>query len=281
MRMRGVCAVIGAIVTGAMLTTAAYAATESTAQKLDHRVHLVPYQKDQVFKFLGHYRFQSSIELEENEAIQTISLGDSTAWLINPLGNRIFLKPIEPDATTNMTLITNKRTYLFELHSRETDDIGDPEMIFIMRFLYSDSDNTAGFDQYTDEVGVPDIDKHPENYNFNYTISGNQEISPIRIFDDGEFTYFEFKDKNADIPGFFMVDENNEESLINYRTRGNYIVVERVSSRYTLRLGNKIVCVFNEARIAQMNAMQRNIPQAPSGQAIPAAMPLQRPAQPN
>ena len=48
------------------------------------------------------------------------------------------------------------------------------------------------------------------------------------------------------VPAFFMVDSRGEESLVNYRTVGDYIVIERVANRFTLRHGADIVCVFNE-----------------------------------
>ncbi|MBI1236938.1 MAG: P-type conjugative transfer protein VirB9 [Alphaproteobacteria bacterium] len=234
---------------GIMSATSAHAAREARPIKIDHRVRTVMYQPDEVYKFTGHYRYQSAIEFGADEVIGTISMGDSTAWMLNPSGNRLFLKPLEQDATTNMTLITNQRVYLFELHARETDDIRDEGMTFIMRFLYPDDDNIT-LNQYLDTVPVPDPVKDAGKYNFDYTISGGDEIAPIRIFDDGEFTYFEFRDKNAEVPAFYWVDERGDEAMINYRTRGDYIVVERVSSRFTLRHGRDIVCVFNEARIA-------------------------------
>ena len=224
----------------------AFASREPRAIPTDHRVRTILYQPDAVYKYTGHYGYQSSIEFALDETIQTISMGDSTAWMMNPSGNLLFLKPLEQDATTNMTLITNKRTYLFELHGRETDDINDPEMVFIMRFVYPDSEGGESFSQYMDSVPVPDLVKDRDLYNLNYTISGSEEIAPVRIFDDGEFTFFQFRDKNADVPAFFMVDDKGNESIINYRTRGDYIVVERVSKRMTLRHGTNIVCVFNE-----------------------------------
>lgn len=216
--------------------------------KIDHRVRTVIYQPDEVYKFTGHYRYQSSIEFGADETIQTISMGDSTAWMMNPSGNRLFLKPIEQDATTNMTLITNKHTYLFELHARDTDDINDPDMVFIVRFIYQDEGELQSLGTALDNVPDLDIKEHPEKYNFAYTIAGPEETAPIRIFDDGEFTYFQFRDKNAEVPAFFWVDKQGNESLINYRTRGDYIVVERVASRFTLRHGSDVICVFNEAR---------------------------------
>ena len=93
----------------------------------------------------------------------------------------------------------------------------------------------------------PDLSE-PEKYNFNYTISGSEIVEPLRVFDDGEFTFFQFRDVNADVPAFFLVDSRGEEELINYRVSGEYIVIERVSSVFTLRHGKDVVCVFNEAK---------------------------------
>lgn len=242
---------IMALFTAAFLLSGspAWATKEARPEQLDHRVRIVMYQPDQVYKFTGHYRYQSAIEFAPDEEIKTISMGDSISWMLNPSGNRLFLKPLEQDATTNMTLITSKHTYLFELHARETDDINDKEMVFIMRFIYPDQDQES-ISQYLDSVPNPDLSDHPEKYNFGYTISGTDEIAPLRIFDDGEFTYYQFKNKNAEVPAFFVVDAQGNESLINFRTRGDYIVVERVAAKMTLRHGNEVVCVFNESRSA-------------------------------
>lgn len=232
-----------------LLSGEAFATREARPIKIDHRVRTVLYQPDEVFTFTGHYRYQASIEFGKDEVIQTISMGDTSGWMMNPSGNRLFLKPIEQDATTNMTLITNKHTYLFELHARDTDDINDPEMTFVMRFIYQDEATGDNSNQIAllDDVPALDLAEHPEKYNFKYTIAGPETTAPIRIFDDGEFTYFQFRDKNTEVPAFFWVDDKGNESLINYRTRGDYIVVERVASRFTLRHGSDVICVFNEA----------------------------------
>ena len=210
----------------------------------DSRIRTVRFSPNEVYQFIGHYGYQSSIEFADDEKIQTVSIGDSVAWLVNPSGNRLFLKPIEQNALTNMTVITDKHSYLFELHAEETKDIRDKNMVFSMRFIYPQNDNDqVDFNQFEP---FPDIEKNPQKYNFNYSVRGSNVIEPLRIFDDGEFTYFEFRDKNAEIPAFFRVNSNAGEELINFRKRGNYIVVERVTSRFTLRRGSDILCVYNE-----------------------------------
>ena len=215
----------------------------------DRRIQTLRYSPNEVYKFTGHYGYQSSIEFAPDELIQTISVGDSVSWLINPTGHRLFIKPIEQDATTNMTVITDKRTYLFELHARETENIRDRSMVFVVRFIYPEDDLEGFASVGSGGAGdsLPDPAGQPQKYNFNYSLRGSEVISPIRIFDDGEFTYFEFRNKNADVPAFFRVDSVGNEEVINFRKQGDYIIVERVASRFTLRMGPEIVCVYNEA----------------------------------
>ena len=223
-----------------------YAIREPRATAMDSRLRVMTYNPNDVFKYIGYYGYQGSIVLEDGETIDTISMGDTVSWQMVPSGNRIFLKPIAPNATTNMTLITNKRIYFFELHAQEAKNISDPNLVFAVRFLYPGSSN--GMVNLATNTGltVPDLTKKG-NYNFKYTISGSDLIAPIQIFDDGRFTYFQFRTLSAPIPAFFQVDKDGTESIINYQVAGDYIAVEMVASQFTLRYGNEITCVFNEA----------------------------------
>ncbi len=227
------------------LPHSALATRDTRAIGTDSRIHVVMYSPDEVFKYTGHYGYQSSIIFAPDEEIQTVSMGDSTPWMIIPSGNRMFLKPVEQDAQTNMTVLTNKRSYLFELHAREAESIDDPELIWVLRFIYP-SEPPAPMAKLDP---VPDPEKEGlENFNLNYSLRGASDISPIKIYDDGEFTYFQFRKANSEIPAFYMVDQWGKEAIVNFRTRGDFIVVERVASRFTLRKGAEVVCVYNEAR---------------------------------
>jgi type IV secretion system protein VirB9 len=229
--------------------TSAYAIRESRPTAGDSRIRVLVYSPDDVFKFTGYYGYQASIELANGEEVTSISMGDTTSWQIVPAGSRIFLKPIEQDATTNMTLITNKRTYFFELYAEEAQDIRDPDMVFNIRFLYPDEEDGDSIKSFVSQTQGPDMN-HPEKYNFNYSLSGHEDIAPIKVFDDGEFTYLQFRDKNAEIPAIFAVDEELRESMVNYRLNsdmGNMVVIEQVFKKLSVRSGKKIACLFNEA----------------------------------
>lgn len=227
----------------------AYALRESRPTPTDSRIRIMIYNPDDVFKFIGYYNYQASIELAKDEEVISVSMGDTTSWQVVPAGYRIFIKPIEKDATTNMTLITNKRTYFFELYAEETLDIRDPGMVFNVKFLYPDEEEEEHLQVLAqNNNNTPDLAK-PERLNFLYSLSGHEEIAPIKIFDDGEYTYMQFRDKNNEIPAIFAVDENLRESMVNFRpdpTNSNLIIIDHVFPKLSLRAGKKVTCVFNE-----------------------------------
>ena len=233
-----------------LLPVSALAIRESRPTPIDSRIRVMVYNPNDVFKFTGYYGYQASIEFAKTEQVVSISMGDTTAWQVVPAGYRVFIKPMELEATTNMTLITDKRTYFFELYAEETKDIRDPGMVFNVKFIYPDEQQEEDHVQtFSGRSSGPDLNR-PENLNFLYSISGNEEIAPIKIFDDGEFTYLQFRDKNNEIPAILAVDDELRESMVNFRldpVDNNLVVVEQVFKKLTLRAGKKIVCIFNEA----------------------------------
>lgn len=203
------------------------------------------YNPNDVYRYLGHYTYQGFIEFEADEQIATITMGDSSAWLFEHLGNRLFLKPVSDNANTNMTVITNKRVYHFDLIAKEAKGIDDKDLIFVAKFVYPDEKdkNILEFPKIppSDE---PDM-RNLSVYNFNYEFTGEPSVAPSKVFDNGQFTYFQFTNKNAEVPAIFSVDSAGFESLVNFRPAGDYIVVERVASQFTLRNGSEIVCIYN------------------------------------
>jgi type IV secretion system protein VirB9 len=241
------------------------------------------YNPNEVYRYIGHYTYQGFIEFEEGETVGTISMGDPSLWLFEYLGNRLFLKPVGEDhSETNMTVITNKRVYHFELFAREAKGINDQDLIFVVKFSYPDEKdkNIVSFPRVapSDEPDMRDLTA----YNFNYQFTGDQQIAPIKVFDNGEFTYFQFSQKNAEVPAIFAVDPQGFESLVNFRSAGNYIIVERVSSQFTLRNGSDIVCVYNGNLYSNGKAREKrgkNAPQIRSFASTPGVIPGKAPGQ--
>ena len=85
-----------------------------------------------------HHGFQSQIEFAKGENIETITMGDSYAWNVTPLNNRLFIKPLEFNVRTNMTIITNKRTYHFDLVAKKSSKKGkiNRDLVYVVKFQY-------------------------------------------------------------------------------------------------------------------------------------------------
>ena len=204
------------------------------------------YNPNELYRYFGHYTYQGFIEFSAGETISTISMGNPTLWLVETLDNRIFLKPVgEDNSETNMTVLTNKRVYHFELVAKEAKGLGDKDLIFVVKFAYPDDKdkNLVEFAKTppSDEPDMRDL----SSYNFNYQYTGEKTIAPSKVFDDGIFTYFQFNSRNTEVPAIYSVDSEGFESLINYRITGTYMVVEKVAPQYSLRNGSDIVCVYN------------------------------------
>jgi type IV secretion system protein VirB9 len=113
-----------------------YATADDELLTTDNRIKTYFYNPNEVYLLVLHYGFQSHIEFAKNENIENITLGDSFAWKITPLGNRLFIRPMEKDIRTNMTIITDKRTYQFDIVAKDLEDDEEKDMVYVIRFQY-------------------------------------------------------------------------------------------------------------------------------------------------
>lgn len=246
-----------------------------TAEKLpvpgpaDARVRHVTYNPRDVVHVLGHYGYQTLIQFADYEEIENISIGDSLAWQVvpNDRGNLIFLKPIEKNAETNLTVVTSapstqnatgvaQRIYVFSLRADSADHHDSEAFTWTVQFNYPDDEtdliNLRERHQALATSAIvgegPTMD--PAGWNFNYSFAGHSEQVPVKIFDNGSFTYFEFDDR-TDTPAIFLVGRDQSESLVNGVRQGKYVVVHRIGSQFTLRNGDVVTCIFNDSFAAE------------------------------
>ena len=224
---------------------------------IDSRIKTLVYNPNEIFHVKFIVGYQSIIEFQQNEEIELISFGDPLPWSIKSITKRLFIKALDPDVKTNMTIITNKRTYLFEIESNSGDpnDIDD-KMIYVLRFYYPDTDvdipnvikRSIKLNQKLPTVEKKKIEVETKtNFvkgNFNYSYSGVGTISPLKVFDDGKTTFFQFNDGVK--PSIFAVNEDGREELLKDKMVGQYIAVDTLESQFSLRLDKELVCVFND-----------------------------------
>jgi len=238
---RKITVALGCFLIAVMLCSAVLAAQTPRPILSDSRIRQVVYDPNQIVEVTGAYGYVTTIEFDADETVKDRTFGDSIAWQTLVKDNHLYLKPVEPEAAGNMTVVTNKRSYYFKLSSSDTD------VTFLLRFRYpfwQDDAQTPGTDGSAGRTQTsPGF--NPAKINLNYASAGHKSsIQLSRVFDDGEFTYFQFA-PHSDVPSFYVVESNGTESNVNLHREGDYMVVERVGRRFVLRNGDAHLCVDN------------------------------------
>ena len=270
-----------------------YAQTPITT---DSRIRTLVYNPNEVYELKFYYNYQSFIEFSDDEEIEMISIGEAFAWRLTPSGHRLFVRPLEIAAHTNMTIITNKRTYHFDIRSDEFTGKADEDLVYTVRFFYPQigqpmpippqlavpniaakvrpaAPNIAAKAilaapnlnappapptiltptppaNVGDDLGI--IGRNPEgsDLNFDYSLAGKSDnIMPVKIYDNGSETNFQFANDNLVIPTISVVDSFGMEQALTYTIRDGYVVVRTVARQFTLRLSDGLLCAFNNKKL--------------------------------
>ncbi len=95
--------------------TAAWAQQMRVALRPDPRIRVVPYRADTVYRLRGYVGYQIDITFAPGERFLGLGVGDAKGVSFAPEANHLFLKPRASHVATNLTVLTDRRTYLFLL----------------------------------------------------------------------------------------------------------------------------------------------------------------------
>lgn len=227
--MRALCLLLTLMLAGPVV-----AQVQPTFPGGDTRLQTVVYDPDRVVRLRVPLGYQTTVALDAQEQIETIAVGDSSAWQVTPnaRGDHLFVKPLEADHTTNLTVLTDTRLYSFELVAVSTPSAEAP---FAVRFVYPES---AGPPQQPAEAS-----------NVVYRLSGAQGLRPVSVTDDGVRTYVEWA-AGRDLPAVFALDDQNREVLVTGYVRDDRFVIDAVypvllfrSDRQTARAAREVARV--------------------------------------
>lgn len=243
-----------------IITAALIAATSAEA---DERLVSHRYNPSEVVRLEGRAGVQATVAFGEDEHIENVAIGDANAWQVTPnkRANMLFVKPLARAARTNLTVVTDQRTYVFDL-------VANPAVrpLYVLRFTYPDAPRpaprperpalSAEEAQLAAGTGAP-VD--PAVLNFNWAHKGKAALVPARLFDDGRSTYLAWR-AGVPVPAILIRDDKGAEGPVNYAVRGDVIVVEGVPSLIVLRAGKDSA------------TLTRGAPPAVPSDAVPAAL---------
>lgn len=198
----------------------------------DSRVQTIMYNPDDVTRVRIALGTSTLIQLEEGETVEVpnggLGIGDANAWTIGVRENNIFMKPKAESPDTNITLVTNRRTYALALETAPSR----ASTAFIVRYEYPEPPSVPKSEPQQACTNGP--------VNVDYQMWGDTGLAPHLAWDDGRFTCLRYPRGN-DLPAVYRVAGDGQEVLTNMNVDGDTIVIHGVSEQFRLRLGNQVL----------------------------------------
>lgn len=205
------------------------------------------YEENKTYNIYCRVNNITTLLLNPDEQVISIDAGDTSRWTVKEVitgsndGQRsaVVIKPLSFNADkmlkTTINIFTNKRYYNLSVLSAK--EWYNP----IVKWIYPQEIKLAQRKKIETEEEMAKVD--PSKLNYNYSVSTKKyEFVPSSIFDDGTKTYLVMKDNLQELPAFYM-KEGNKLLLVNYRVKGNYLIVDRTFTEGALILGNKKVVI--------------------------------------
>jgi len=233
----------------------------------DARITTRFYDPAVVVEVHGRTGIESTIEFNSDEQIENIAVGDSATWQVTPnKGARLlFVKPIKAGVHCNLTVVTNKRTYFFDLLSTGTN-----VPLYSLRFTYPAPPKPVVVPVPVVAKPAPPPAPTPADLNFAWSGEGAKDLLPARMFDDGHATWLAWP-KDRTLPAILAPQPDGKDGAVNYTTKGNYIVVDGVPSQLMLRQGKQKAVIHPDSRAAPAASSRPD-------HATPAATTAERPS---
>jgi len=246
--------------TRAFLAAALLAASALAAPAAAEDARLVEraYDPDAVVRVDGKAGVQATIRFAEDEHIENVAIGDSQKWQVTPnkRANLLFVKPLTERAATNMTVVTDRHTYFFDLVANPA--IRSP--LYVLAFTYPDDEADV---QQADAAGVdapsaievaaasdPYAVVDPATLNFAWGSKGDRKLLPQRIYDDGNATFLTWS-AGTPLPAILIKDHKGDEGPVNFAVRGEMIVVEGVPREIVLRSGDDSAVLTHQGPVRE------------------------------
>jgi type IV secretion system protein VirB9 len=244
-------------------------AVAQDAPAADPRLETLTFDESQVFTIRGKVLVQTTIKFAPDEMIENVAVGDSNAWQIQPNKAQtiLFVKPLEPSARTNMTVVTDKRTYLFDLVASPRNS-----PLYVLQFQYpelerarveaaiaaaEEAERKAAEDEANAvaqaKAGGPSDVVDPALLNFEWAGAGEAGLLPARTYDDGEAVFLTWPAGTA-IPAILVTNADGDEGPVNFTVRGDTVVVDTVPPQIILRSGNDRATLTNIGPVRSLSA---------------------------
>lgn len=214
-------------------------------------VYNVTYTGSEIIKLRCREMMTTCIILPSWERIEKFTLGDPSSFKVdNPKANILTIQPQEfTGLDSNLVVIgASGKVYNFYLRSEGYNTNHIPDLAVYVRVtksstLSSDISHTKRNGDKQKDDYLEEVIFDPSNLNFNFTMAGDREIAPHRVYSDGIRTWFDYGEeiKKKVLSAIYAVIDG-VDTPINVSREGTKIIAQH-SGSFTLRNGQKVVCV--------------------------------------
>ena len=221
------------------------------------------YSENAVYRVYTVPERVTDVALQTGEELVAVASGDTVRWIIGDTSSgtgaskrvHLLIKPAAAGLSTNLVITTDRRTYHLALASSAGSAMATLSWSYPQDELLAIQRARTGAEAAAPVAAGLSLD----DLDFGYAITGDRPAwRPLRAFDDGRQTYIEFPKALGvgEAPPLFLVDGNNKASLVNYRVKGHFYVVDRLFAAAELRLGGKHQDVVRIVRTAEGQGKQ-------------------------
>jgi type IV secretion system protein VirB9 len=211
-------------------------------------IQVYPFTEGALYQVYAAPGQVTDIALQDGEQLVgtgPVSAGDTVRWIIGDTESgvgaakkvHILAKPTRPELVTNLLINTDRRTYHLELRSTEKTYMASVSWLYPEDQLIALRRQNMVADAAAPIASGVALDA----LQFRYVIDGDTPPwRPLRAFDDGKKVYIEFPYgiSQGEMPPLFVIGpEGKTSDLVNYRIRGNHMIVDRLFAAAELRFG--------------------------------------------
>ena len=217
----------------------------------DPRIRTENYSTERVYTVYAKVGRAAMVQLQDGEYLDArysaLGMGDAAAWKVSVKGNNILFKPTEEKPATNMILVSDKRTYVFDLKIAGAKQpptyvarVRDPDYIRRAKAEQEEKRRTA--EAALNAAGG----LQAMSDNRNYWGYGDKHLAPTALWDNGRFTYFQFDNGRA-LPTVYRINADGSESLTDSHTEGDTLIVHETAAKFVLRSGKSVLGIDNRS----------------------------------
>jgi type IV secretory pathway VirB9-like protein len=181
------------------------------------------YESDKLYTLQLSPLYVTSFHFQGTNKIENVYCGDSSSWEVlrsTAMPNVLLVKPKKINSKTDLIVQVDGKTVLFGLESVQN--------LVKMPIVSVNMDFSSNRIFKKQEMSRKDN---------SYSFFGDESLRPLWVFDNNQYTYIAWHENQA-MPAIYKLGPNKQLALTNFRIRGQFLLLPRLSACWLLKRGS-------------------------------------------